>query len=91
MCLSARAPRVRGRGRQLADLAPRECSSFRVSSDLSGFDGRGVARVRETTFSAESGATLTLWLSPGFADFSSRCPTVTGDDTGLVFSTFPSS
>lgn len=91
MCLSARAPRVRGRGRQLAYLAPRECSSFRVSSDLSGFDGRGVARVRETTFSTESGATLALWLSPGFADFSSPCPTVTGDDTGLVFPFFPSS
>lgn len=91
LCRSARAPRVRGRARQLADLAPRECSSFRVSSDLSGFDGRGVARVRETTFSAESGATLALWLSTGFADFSSPCPTASGGDTGLVFPSFPSS
>lgn len=45
-----------GRGGQLASLAPRECPSSRVCRDLGGFDGRGVARVRETTVSADSGA-----------------------------------
>lgn len=44
-------------GSQLAGLAPRECPSVWVCGDLGGLSGCGVARVRETIFSAECSAT----------------------------------
>ena len=77
-------------GSQLAVLAPCECPLSRVRRDLSGFDGRGVARVRETTFSAEWRDPRSR-VVPGLDDFSGPYPIATGDDTGPVFpSLFPS-